>query len=135
MAAVSRSLLQTLHLPDYAAQAVAARGCNGCLAEVLAALWVTEHRKGTDDESRAIEFLLALTPETVLTIALVADSGDETLRLIRCCDTEEHDIAEFVMEVLIYVNRLKWLFLDGHCRREGYTAHCLDALKRNRSVS
>ena len=31
-----------------------------------------------------------------MTIAMVADGGDETLRLIRYADTEQHDIAEFV---------------------------------------
>ena len=36
------------------------------------------------------------------------------------------------MEVLIYFNRLKWLFVEGHCRTEGYTAHCIEVLKRSR---
>ena len=66
-------------------------------AVVMTALWVTEHRKNTEDESYAIEFLLALTPEALLTIAMVTDGGDETLRLIRYADTEQHDIAEFAM--------------------------------------
>ena len=41
-------------------------------------------------------------------------------------------VATEVMEVIIYVNRLKWLFVEGHGRTEGYTAYCIELLKRSR---
>ena len=42
-------------------------------ALVLTARWTNKHRTGTDDDTDATNCLFALTPGTVLAIALVAD--------------------------------------------------------------
>lgn len=66
----------------------------------------------------------------LLTLALLAEAGDEGLTLIRLTDREDADTADMSFWVADFVARIQHLFLDGAVlTTNGYVAHALSLLR------
>jgi hypothetical protein len=67
--------------------------------------------------------------ERILTLAMLADAGDESLRLARYYDTGSHDPATASAVNTEYCNRIDFLFVKGRCFTSGFTGYALQLLE------
>ena len=103
-------------------------------AILMVAQWVVVHRAGESEELHAIDFLLNVNEETLLSIAFCADAGDEGMKMIREVDTEKHDTSRVATTLATLVAHMDYLFVQAHAPEYGYTAYLLALLERPRTV-
>ena len=72
--------------------------------------------------------------EAALQIAMLADGGDEHSVLLRHHDCEGYDLASSSREAATFLDRIHCLFNEQACFKTGYTAFCLHALSRTRTI-
>jgi len=106
-------------------------------ALLATAVEVANRRAGTDPAKRAVKFLQSVTEEDLLTIALLADAGDESGAIVRFFDCETYDVAESTVIISTFLNRIDCLFLRRGCLTlDGtYTKFVLDLLMRPRTIT
>ena len=82
-------------------------------------------REGAPEGQEAQAWLNGITSETLLTLAMLADPGDEWLALVRQVDDEHTDIACLQRIVADFLDHARFLWQDGGCfSSDGYTKHC-----------
>jgi hypothetical protein len=86
-------------------------------------------RRGLEEGRRAAEHLQFIDNERILTLAMLADAGDESLRLARYYDTGSHDPATASAVHTEYCNRIDFLFVKGRCFTSGFTGYALQLLE------
>jgi hypothetical protein len=106
-------------------------------ALLATAVEVANRRAGTDPAKRAVRFLQSVTEEDLLTIALLADAGDESAAIVRFFDCETYDVAESAVIISTFLKRIDCLFLRRGCLTlDGtYTKFVIDLLKRPRTIT
>ena len=75
-----------------------------------------------------------------MTIANLADTGDEVVVLVRFFDTKDHDVAKVSSALNNFVNRIDALFLQRRCLESvdachTYTSFTLDMLREGKMLS
>lgn len=106
-------------------------------ALLATAVEVANRRAGTDPAKVAVRFLQTVTEEDLLTIALLADAGDESGAIVRFFDCETYDVAESAVMLSTFLNRIDCLFLRRGCLTlDGtYTKFVIDLLQRPRTIT
>lgn len=104
-------------------------------ALVSVALYILAKRARTSREGKIAEdFLRGLNMEDYIQLAMMADAGDETIMLVRLCDSEDFDPATSTHEIAEFKKRISYLFRCGGClRTEGYTLFAIQACRRVRN--
>ena len=75
-------------------------------------------------------FMNWLSTERCIQLAMLADGGDENLRLTRFLDDESFDKSVMSGEVSDFLRNIHWLFCDRGCAHVGsYTEHMIKVLK------
>jgi hypothetical protein len=106
-------------------------------ALLATAVEIANRRAGTDPAKRAVRFLQSVTEEDLLTIALLADAGDESGAIVRFFDCETYDVAESAVIISTFLKRIDCLFLRRGCLTlDGtYTKFVIDLLQRPRTIT
>ena len=112
---------------------------------LLATAYELQTRRGDSSVGqRGSKFLEAIDEERLLTLAMLADAGDEAAMTIRFFDSKDHDIADAPHVLSAFLQRIAALFLDrrgclspvsfgdGQCHT--YTSYALDMLRSEASV-
>ena len=104
-------------------------------AVISVALYIVAKRARSSREGKIAEdFLRGLTMEDYIQLAMMADAGDETIMLVRLCDSEDFDPATSTHELAEFKRRIMYLFQHGGClRTEGYTLFAINACRRVRN--
>ncbi len=91
---------------------------------------IAKLRSGEDPGKRATDFLLGLSEERILQLALMADAGDEAMQLTRGANNEDADVAIFPDEIANFLHRTATLFIHGQVfTTKGHTQHILHLLE------
>ncbi len=109
-----------------------------CLEPIITiAHRMAQERRGSEPGKRAASFLLGLSEEKLVQLALMADAGDEAMILTRGVDTESADPAIFPQDIERFLARAKALFVAGAVfQTQGYTKYIIDLLEhRNFSLA
>ena len=70
-------------------------------------------------------WLNGITSETLVTLAMLADAGDEGMALVHQVDDEQTYIACLQRIVADFLDHARFLWQDGGCfSSDGYTKHC-----------
>ncbi len=91
-------------------------------------------RRGQRDAGVAEGHLQFIDNERVLTLAMLADAGDESLMLARYYDTGRHDPATALQKQDEFRMRIDFLFVRGKCFTTGFTNYALEVLRRPYTV-
>ncbi|CAE7442349.1 unnamed protein product, partial [Symbiodinium necroappetens] len=94
-------------------------------------LWAAAHRSGAERD-RCMSCLASLSEEGLILLAMSADIADENIRVLRLCDQEEFDAAEFPQELGCLIDRLHFLVNKGGVLSQGYTQYMIDYLQDQR---
>ncbi len=92
-----------------------------CMLSAIAIVLVTmasDTRVLSATRKRAQKLLDQMTPKQIMTAGLFADYTAETIRFVRHFDTKTHDIALTHSEKLLFLNRLRVLFVECHVLAE-----------------
>ncbi len=85
-------------------------------AVIQTAMDVVAERGPKSDEGKvSINFLKSLDDEFVLQLGMLADCGEECLRLTRFLDSEDFDIARMPAHLDAFKRSVGTLFLEGRC--------------------
>ena len=108
-------------------------------AVVATAYEVQTKRAGTPHGKRGTFFLESIDEERLLTLAMLADAGDEASAVVRFFDTKEHDISEAPIVLSEFLSRIDMLFLQRGCLtsvgcRHTYTSYTLAMLQDPRPL-
>ena len=93
---------------------------------------VSVRGRTSDEGKRALVFLRTLDVECLLTLAMIADSGDESLMITRVADQEDMDHTGWLAHCDQYMTRLRLLFEERFVLKSGYTKFMLDFLNARR---
>jgi hypothetical protein len=93
-------------------------------------------RAGKEPAKAAIELLSTISEEDLLTIAMLADAGDEASAIVRFFDCESYDVADAPCIIAAFLQRIDGLFLKRGCLTvEGtYTKFTMDLLRRPHTI-
>ncbi|CAE7269121.1 unnamed protein product [Symbiodinium sp. CCMP2592] len=94
-------------------------------------LWAAAHRTGAERD-RCLACLASLSEEGLILLAMAADISDENMRVLRLCDQEEFDAAEFPQELGCLMDRLHFLINKGGVLSQGYTQYMIEYLQDQR---
>ena len=89
-------------------------------------------RQGRAEGTSAALWLEWIDAERLLTLGLLADSGDEGSQLIDFFDSEAYDISEVSDRCSRFVHHIDHLFVQGHCLEQGYTQFMVEFLSSPR---
>ena len=94
-------------------------------------------RRKNDPRKRAMDFLEGVTEEDYLTIAMLADAGDESATIVRFFDQEDYDVAAAPEVISMYLHRIDHLFTKRHCLSlvGTYTEYAIQELHRPRAIT
>eukprot|EP00959_Pyramimonas_sp_CCMP1952_P224167 4687058-Pyramimonas_sp.AAC.1 len=96
---------------------------------VATATQIATVRHGKTEGKLAQGYLTFLDEERALTLALLADAGDECNVLVRCMDTEAMDPSSVALNIHSFLNRVWTLFEEEQCWGVGYTAYMVNQLE------
>lgn len=82
----------------------------------------------------AMQFLENFNAEQYLTLAMLADAGDECNRVVRVFDSSFIDLAVVPRELRLFLERVHVLFIQRAASKCGYTQYALNALKDVRMI-
>ena len=71
--------------------------------------------EGTAHGKRGTHFLASIDEESMLTLAMLADAGDEASAVVRFFDTKDHDISEVPAVLSDFLARIDVLFFQRGC--------------------
>ena len=94
-------------------------------------IYILTTRSGRPEAKRAAECLELIDNERVVTLAMLADAGDEALMVARFFDTEKHDVSRTYQVLDTFRARIDYLFLQGNCKNLGFTKFAIGALQQN----
>ena len=94
-------------------------------------IYILTTRSGRPEAKRAAECLELIDNERVVTLAMLADAGDEALMVARFFDTEKHDVSRTYQVLDTFRARIDYLFLQGNCKNLGFTKFAIQALQQN----
>ena len=108
-------------------------------AVVATAFELQTKRAGTEMGKRGTWFLQSIDEERLLTLAMLADAGDEASAVVRFFDTKDHDISEAPIVLSDFLSRIDVLFLRRGClsavgSHHTYTSYTLDMLQESRPL-
>ena len=85
----------------------------------------------------AMDFLEGVTEEDFLTIAMLADAGDESAVVVRFFDQENYDVAAVPEVISKYLHRIDLLFTKRHCLSlvGTYTEYAIQEMRRPRAIA
>jgi hypothetical protein len=97
-------------------------------------------RRTGDKAKRARAFLQKIDEERLLTLAMLADAGDEVAVLVRFFDQKDHDVAKVSSVLKNFMNRIDALFLQRRCLESidgchTYTSFTLEMLREGKMLS
>ena len=94
-------------------------------------------RRKDEPRKRAIAFLEGVTEEEFLTIAMLADAGDESAVVVRFFDQDNYDVAAVPEVISMYLHRIDHLFTKRHCLSlvGTYTEFAIQELRRPRAIA
>ena len=96
---------------------------------VATATQIATVRHGKTEGKLAQGYLTFIDEERALTLALLADAGDECNVLVRCMDTEAMDPSSVALNIHSFLNRVWTLFEEEQCWGTGYTAYMVNQLQ------
>jgi hypothetical protein len=107
---------------------------------IVAVAYELMTRRTGDTANRARAFLQKIDEERLLTLAMLADAGDEVAVLVRFFDTKDHDIAKVSSVLKNFMNRIDALFLQRRCLESvdgchTYTSFTLEMLREGKMLS
>lgn len=82
-------------------------------AMIATAMRIIAERGNLEEANDAKTFLLNLSEENLVMLAMMADAGDETAKLIRTCDQEDWDTAMMFDMLQNFKDRISFLFEHG----------------------
>ncbi|MCP4239090.1 MAG: hypothetical protein GY772_00850 [bacterium] len=91
---------------------------------------IARTRVGSQPAKDAEQFLGFIDTERTVTLGMLADAGDESLRLTRIYDGTNYDPAGHERQLAEFAARVQFLFVQGHCTSMGYTGEALKSLRR-----
>ena len=103
-------------------------------ALILTAEWLLVHRQGSDESADAERFLNCLDEERYLMVAMYLDGADTALAVTRFLDSEQHDSAELHLELLTFANLCDYLWLQEHCKHQGFTQYAIESMLSKQRV-
>ena len=65
-------------------------------------------------------------------LAFYLDGDDSAFGVLRFVDAATHETAEFHMELTVYANTLRYLYMEGHATKFGFTRYALQNVARRR---
>jgi len=95
---------------------------------------IQDDRKGREEGTHASNWLASVDEEFFVTMGMTADGGRENLGLTRFFDNESYDKSKQCHEVLDFLNKIKYLFIDGGCLKVGFTALMIKMLERPMTI-
>ena len=99
-------------------------------AVIAVAHWICDTRaKDKKEWISAQEFLDGIDVEKMISMAMLADAGDEAGGLVRFFDTDEFDIAAAPAEISSFLQRSDALFLQRQALKCGYTQYMVSHLR------
>ena len=104
---------------------------------VRTAQTILDERGPQSAEGRdARSFLVSLTEERAILLAMMADCSDETLTLLHFFDADDYDKASMTAELTEFLVRVTWLFDQRGALTvtTGYTKFMLESLKTARTI-
>ena len=106
------------------------RTCLHLHSTIRTALYLTLHRN--DESAKSCkEWLVWLSTERCLQLAMMADASDQVLVLVRLLDNENVDPAILNREVFYFIRTIRSMFNDRQCLHIfGYTSMMLGTLKQ-----
>jgi len=90
---------------------------------------VISRRQGKAEAKHAYEFLELFNEEQYITLAMLADAGDEAAGLVRFFDSEAYDVAAAPAEIRVFLERADFLFLQRGAEKSGYTSYALKLMR------
>lgn len=101
---------------------------------LMDALLATAHeivgrRPGKAEAKHAYAFLELFNEEQYITLAMLADAGDEAAALVRFFDSETYDVALAPSEIRVFLERADLLFLQRGAETSGYTSYALKLMR------
>ena len=97
---------------------------------IAVAHWICDTRaKDKIEHKCAQEFLDSIDVEKMISMAMLADAGDEAGGLVRFFDADEFDIAAAPAEISSFMQRSDALFLQRQALKCGYTQHMVTHLR------
>ena len=109
-----------------------ARLCFTFDAVLATAQSIHEQRRAEASGRNAKAFLQLVDEESMLSLAMMTDAGEENLALVRYLDSEHVDKMEIAMECHRFLKRITTLFDQKGCLLTGFTAYMLELLKKER---
>ncbi len=91
-------------------------------------------RAGREPAERALAWLEGLTEEAFIQAAMIADAGEENLRITRYFDSEDYDLSTMPASIHEFLTAINFLFIaePPGCLKVGYTAHAIALLSKAR---
>eukprot|EP00971_Amphidinium_carterae_P349179 6490884-Amphidinium_carterae.1 len=102
-------------------------------AIIRTAVQIAEARNGTESVAAKSFLQFSSGPDGMfnnLLLAMLADAGDESIILLRQCDTEDMSPSDIPFDVAQYAQRIQTLFFDDAVLTTGYTKLMLETLSR-----
>ena len=97
---------------------------------IAVAHWICDTRaKDKIEHKCAQEFLDSIDVEKMISMAMLADAGDEAGGLVRFFDADEFDIAAAPAEISSFMQRSDALFLQRQALKCGYTQYMVTHLR------
>lgn len=90
---------------------------------------IIDRRPGKAEATYAYEFLEMFDEEQFVTLAMLADAGDEAAALVRFFDSEAYDVASAPAEIRVFLERADLLFLQRGAETSGYTGYALQLMR------
>ena len=105
-------------------------------ALVRTAQSILDERGASSEEGRdARSWLIRLTEESAILLAMMADCSDETLSLLQFFDSESYDKSAMTAELDAFLVRATWLFDERGAAATGYTKFMLQTLETARTIT
>ena len=106
---------------------------------LLDAILATAHeiiaRRPSNPEARyAYTFLEFFNEEQYITLAMLADAGDEAASLVRFFDSEAYDVASAPAEIRVFLERADFLFLQRGAEQTGYTRYAVTLMRSSTRI-
>ena len=108
------------------------RLCLAFEAVLCTAQEMHEERRNEAAGKNAKAFLLMVDEEMMLSLAMMADAGEETLELVRFLDSDRVPTTDIAAACQRFLERVTVLFEIGDCVKCGHTSFMLAVLEKQR---
>ena len=108
-----------------------ARGVIFWRALLKTAMQLQDERSAKPEGQDASAWIASVDEQSAVTFAMLADSGAETLNLVRFFDQEAVDHVSMATQLKHFLERVEWLFTHRGCLTVGYTHLMLRQLSKS----